>query len=144
MPPSPHRMPKKEFPHQIIGGKFAGRLSNESNRRLLTRPSVASLLTLEPAGADKEGRYALLRGEVQMGKPEESQSSFEGKLQAVLTYGPGFLQGQIRPCRHRGGISLPTAKPAAHADGCGDRVQSGVTANALPSTSFLVRSGARD
>lgn len=46
-------------------------------------------LTLEPAGADKEGRYALLRGEVQMGKPEENQSSFEGKLQAVLTYDLG-------------------------------------------------------
>ena len=43
-------------------------------------------LRLEPAGADKDTRYALLRGEVQMEKAAGGGSSFEGNLEAVLTY----------------------------------------------------------
>jgi hypothetical protein len=60
-------------------------------------------LTLEPAGADKDARYALLRGKVVLSKKDESQSSFEGKLEAVVRYDPtgpkvrklcGVLEGE--------------------------------------------------
>jgi hypothetical protein len=44
-------------------------------------------LKLEPAGADKDGRYAVLRGEVRLAKGNDKESAFEGKLQLVLTYG---------------------------------------------------------
>jgi hypothetical protein len=44
-------------------------------------------LKLEPAGADKQARYALLRGEIKLAKADENGSAFEGTLQAVLTYG---------------------------------------------------------
>jgi hypothetical protein len=43
-------------------------------------------LKLEPAGADKAGRYALLRGKIQLAKGDDKESAFEGTLQAVLTY----------------------------------------------------------
>jgi hypothetical protein len=45
-------------------------------------------LTLEPAGADKEHRYALLRGAVKATKASDKESAFEGTLDLVLTYGP--------------------------------------------------------
>jgi hypothetical protein len=48
---------------------------------------VTGTLKLEPAGADKQRRYALLRGEVKLAKGDEKESAFEGALQAVLTYG---------------------------------------------------------
>jgi hypothetical protein len=48
---------------------------------------ITGTLKLEPAGADKQRRYALLRGEVKLAKGDEQESAFEGTLQAVLTYG---------------------------------------------------------
>jgi hypothetical protein len=48
--------------------------------------NVTGSLKLEPAGADKQGRYALLRGKVRLAKGGDSESTFEGTLQAVLTY----------------------------------------------------------
>jgi hypothetical protein len=49
--------------------------------------TITGTLKLEPAGADKERRYALLRGQVRLAKGDEQESAFEGALQAVLTYG---------------------------------------------------------
>jgi hypothetical protein len=49
---------------------------------------VSGSLRLEPAGADKAGRYALLRGKIKLAKGGDKESAFEGTLQAVLTYGP--------------------------------------------------------
>jgi hypothetical protein len=49
--------------------------------------TITGTLQLEPAGADKQRRYALLRGEVKLAKGDEKESAFEGTLQAVLTYG---------------------------------------------------------
>jgi len=49
---------------------------------------ISGSLILEPAGADKAGRYALLRGKIQLAKGDDKESAFEGTLQAVLTYGP--------------------------------------------------------
>jgi hypothetical protein len=48
---------------------------------------ISGTLKLEPAGADKQRRYALLRGEVKLAKGDDKESAFEGNLQAVLTYG---------------------------------------------------------
>jgi hypothetical protein len=48
---------------------------------------VAGSLKLEPAGAGKQVRYALLRGGVKLAKGGEKESAFEGNAQAVLTYG---------------------------------------------------------
>ena len=48
---------------------------------------VSGSLRLEPAGADKAGRYALLRGKIKLAKGDDKESAFEGTLQAVLTYG---------------------------------------------------------
>jgi hypothetical protein len=48
---------------------------------------ISGSLRLEPAGADKAGRYALLRGKFQLAKGDDKESAFEGTLQAVLTYG---------------------------------------------------------
>jgi hypothetical protein len=48
---------------------------------------ITGTLQLEPAGADKHSRYALLRGKVKLAKGDEKESAFEGNLQAVLTYG---------------------------------------------------------
>jgi hypothetical protein len=47
---------------------------------------VTGSVKLEPAGADKQGRYALLRGTVRLAKGDDKESAFEGTLQAVLTY----------------------------------------------------------
>jgi hypothetical protein len=47
---------------------------------------MSGSLKLEPAGADRQRRYALLRGEVRLAKGDDTQSAFEGTLQAVLTY----------------------------------------------------------
>lgn len=48
--------------------------------------TVTGSLKLEPAGADKEGRYALLRGKVHLAKGDDTESAFEGAVQAVVTY----------------------------------------------------------
>jgi len=48
---------------------------------------ISGSLKLEPAGADKAGRYALLRGKIKLAKGDDKQSAFEGIVQAVLTYG---------------------------------------------------------
>jgi hypothetical protein len=48
---------------------------------------ISGSLRLEPAGADKAGRYALLRGKIKLAKGDDTESGFEGTLQAVLTYG---------------------------------------------------------
>jgi hypothetical protein len=48
---------------------------------------IAGSLKLEPAGADKAGRCALLRGKIKLAKDDDKESAFEGTLQAVLTYG---------------------------------------------------------
>jgi hypothetical protein len=55
---------------------------------------ISGSLRLEPAGADKAGRYALLRGKIQLAKGDDKEWAFEGTLQAVLTYGldaPGVM-----------------------------------------------------
>jgi hypothetical protein len=49
--------------------------------------AISGSLKLEPAGADKAGRYALLRGKIRLAKGGDQESAFEGTLQAVLTYG---------------------------------------------------------
>jgi hypothetical protein len=49
--------------------------------------TMTGALKLEPAGADKAGRYALLRGKIKLAKGDDKESAFEGTLQAVLTYG---------------------------------------------------------
>jgi hypothetical protein len=54
-------------------------------RKPFTR--ISGSLKLEPAGADKAGRYALLRGKLRLAKGDDKESAFEGTLQAVLTYG---------------------------------------------------------
>jgi hypothetical protein len=43
-------------------------------------------LKLEPAGSTDRFRHALLRGKVRLGKGGDSESAFEGELEAVLTY----------------------------------------------------------
>lgn len=43
-------------------------------------------LTLEPAGSDDKFRYALLRGKVRLAKGGDTESAFDGELEAVLTY----------------------------------------------------------
>lgn len=49
--------------------------------------NIAGVLELEPAGADDKFHYALLRGEVRLTKDNaETDSAFEGTLQAVLIY----------------------------------------------------------
>jgi hypothetical protein len=58
------------------------RTADESNRF----QAFTGTLKLEPAGADKEHRYALLRGAVKASKGSDRQSTFEGTLELVLTY----------------------------------------------------------
>src|SRR5262245_22083635 len=48
---------------------------------------ITGSVKLEPAGADKTSRYALLRGRIQVAKGDDKESAFEGTLRAVLTYG---------------------------------------------------------
>jgi hypothetical protein len=48
---------------------------------------ISGSLRLESAGADRAGRYALLRGKIQLAKGGDQESAFEGTLRAVLTYG---------------------------------------------------------
>jgi hypothetical protein len=45
-------------------------------------------LRLEPAGSDDRFRYALLRGKVMLAKGGDTESAFEGQLEAVLKYRP--------------------------------------------------------
>src|SRR5262249_10835766 len=54
-----------------------------------TKPftGITGTLKLEPAGGDKNGRFALLRGAVRLGKGQD-ESACEGTLQAVLSYRP--------------------------------------------------------
>jgi hypothetical protein len=48
---------------------------------------ISGSLKLTPAGADQAGRYALLRGKIRLAKGADRASTFEGTLEAVLTYG---------------------------------------------------------
>jgi hypothetical protein len=48
---------------------------------------ISGSLKLEPAGADKADRYAMLRGKIKLAKGDDNESAFEGFLQAVLIYG---------------------------------------------------------
>jgi hypothetical protein len=48
---------------------------------------ISGSLKLEPAGADKAGRYAMIRGKIKLAKGDHNESAFEGILQAVLIYG---------------------------------------------------------
>ena len=48
---------------------------------------ITGTLRLEPAGADKTGRYALLRGKIKLAKGDDNESAFEGLVNAVLIYG---------------------------------------------------------
>jgi hypothetical protein len=43
-------------------------------------------LKVDPAGSDDKFRYALLRGQVLLAKGGDTESAFEGQLEAVLTY----------------------------------------------------------
>src|SRR5262249_11221508 len=54
-------------------------------------------LTLEPAGSDDKSRYALLRGKVRLEKGGDTESAFEGELEAVLTY--RHDAGEVRAVR---------------------------------------------
>ena len=47
---------------------------------------ITGSLRLEPAAVDKQGRYALLRGDVRLAKGDEKDSAFEGTLQGVVRY----------------------------------------------------------
>lgn len=58
------------------------RTADESQRFQQFRGS----LQLEPAGADEQVRYAILRGEIHLSKGDDTKSAFDGNLQAVLTY----------------------------------------------------------
>jgi hypothetical protein len=58
---------------------------------------ITGSLKLEPAGSDKAGRYALLRGKIKLVKGDSNESAFEGNLQAVLTY--GFDTREIKSVR---------------------------------------------
>ncbi len=49
---------------------------------------IEGRLELTPAGADQNGRHALLSGEMRLSKGDDTQSAFEGTLQLVLTYRP--------------------------------------------------------
>jgi hypothetical protein len=51
-------------------------------------------LKLEPAGSDGKFRHALLRGKVRLEKGSETESSFEGELELVLTYRPDAAEVQ--------------------------------------------------
>jgi hypothetical protein len=45
-------------------------------------------LKLVPTGSDDKFRYALLRGKVKLAKGSDTESAFEGELEAVLKYRP--------------------------------------------------------
>ena len=51
--------------------------------------AVQGTLSLAPAGADAARRYATLSGTVRLTDEGEDKFSYEGKLNAVLTYKPG-------------------------------------------------------
>jgi hypothetical protein len=51
-------------------------------------------LKLEPAGSDNKRRYALLHGKVRLEKGGDTESAFEGELEAVLTYRPDAAEVQ--------------------------------------------------
>jgi hypothetical protein len=54
-------------------------------------------LKLEPAGTDKDARYALLQGNIGLSKESDEESAFEGTFQAVVTYrrdGPEVRTGR--------------------------------------------------
>lgn len=46
----------------------------------------AGALQLEPAGSADGARCAILHGQVHLAKGDETESTFEGELQAVVTY----------------------------------------------------------
>lgn len=58
---------------------------------------ITGSLKLEQAGGDEQGRYALLRGDVRLAKGDETESAFEGTVEAVLTYRPD--SSQVRSVR---------------------------------------------
>ncbi len=47
---------------------------------------IRGTLKLEAAGSDDMFRYALLRGMIRLTKKDDTESAFEGELQAVLSY----------------------------------------------------------
>src|SRR5262249_36528208 len=47
---------------------------------------ITGSLTLVSAGADEQSRYALIRGKVRLAKGGDTESAFEGALQAGVTY----------------------------------------------------------
>jgi hypothetical protein len=49
--------------------------------------TCSGALTLQPAGADGKTRYALLRGSFRLEKATQAESSLEGQLDAVVSYG---------------------------------------------------------
>ena len=49
---------------------------------------ITGSLELVPAGDDNQGRYALLRGKIHLAKGDDTESAFEGSLEAVVTYRP--------------------------------------------------------
>jgi hypothetical protein len=55
---------------------------------------ITGTLKLEPAGADGQARYALLRGQVHLAKGDETESAFEGTMEAVLSCRLETLQVQ--------------------------------------------------
>lgn len=48
----------------------------------------AGTLRLEPSHSDEKFRHAVLRGDVRLAKEDDTQSAFEGTLEAVLSYRP--------------------------------------------------------
>jgi hypothetical protein len=47
---------------------------------------ITGALDLVPAGVDKQSRYALLRGKIRLARGDDTESAFEGTLQAVVRY----------------------------------------------------------
>jgi hypothetical protein len=43
-------------------------------------------LKLEAAGSDVTDRFALLRGKIHLAKKDDTESAFDGELEAVLSY----------------------------------------------------------
>jgi hypothetical protein len=56
---------------------------------------ITGRLKLEPAGADRKGRHALLSGEVRLARGDDKESAFEGTLRIVLTYPPDAPEVQL-------------------------------------------------
>lgn len=59
--------------------------------------AVSGALKLRPAGTGAKARYAILSGEFRLAKGADTDSAFEGKLEAVVTYAPD--QAEARSVR---------------------------------------------